>query len=46
MLYSVVLNIYNYYINNNIFFIKKNKFNDINEINDKLEKGLLYRKEL
>ena len=43
MLYSIVLNIYNNYIhNNNIFFSQKIKLNDINEIQDKLEKGLLY----
>jgi len=54
MLYSIVLNIYYYYIynnnihdnnihNNNIFFQPKNKLNDFNEIHDKLEKGLLYK---
>jgi len=45
MLFSIVLNIYNNYhsIHNSIFFPPKNKL-DINEIHDKLEKGLLYDK--
>lgn len=50
MLFSIVLNIYNYYIHNNIdndiFFPSKNKLNDFNEIHDKLEKGLLYNDKL
>jgi hypothetical protein len=45
MLFSIILNIYNQYINNNnIFRYKKNEIHDLSEIQDKLEKGLLYNK--